>query len=444
MTPVSIVTLAFFASPRRREIAVKRSIALPAALPVLGLFVAIAFASGPVNAAGTDDQRGLQRGADSNSVTISGVSSGAAMAMQYAVANSASVVGVATIAGPGWGCARGRFSTAVDACMCGRQPVDSGFTDAVKLAYGSGEFFDPMDSETGRPQALSRGYVFQSPADATVVKQSGEAAVAFLRNFTGRAPTKDFGNKSDGSKSAGHGILSPDGTDACAANGKEKTYIRRCGKHDNAGRLFKALYGDLAPTRGIKKAPRAPYDVWEFDQQTLIDGIKADPFRNPLVTPDVLYPVLSRSEERKNFDLAGTGFLYVPTGCRGAGHKCRVHLALHGCKQDPRTFAAQAGYNYWAEQYDVIVVYPAIKAHKPAALDEGEVCKASKNWSSTVWLAGDASWVEANYNGCWDWWGFLDTGDRNLEGTPTRYLTKKGPQMMFLKKIVEAVTAPVP
>lgn len=414
-----------------------------AVLLILGSSGALAQNGPVVSPSGGDDGQGLNRGGDRNSVTISGVSSGAAMAMQYAVAHSASIAGVGAIAGPGWGCAEGQFSTALDGCMCGRQPVDSKFIDAIKMAYDSEELFDPMDPRTGKPKALQRSYVFHSSADITVVKESGEAAVRFLRDFTGKSPKVDKGNKSDGSNQAGHGILSPYGTDSCALDGKETTYIRNCRKHDNAGRLFRELYGKLSTTKSRMKVPATIAEVWEFPQQALIDAIKQDPFSNPIVASDVLLPFPQHSEERKNFDLASTGYLYVPSECRSGERQCRVHIALHGCKQDPRTFAMQAGYNYWAEKYDVIVVYPAIKAYQPQDLEEGQICRISKAWTPNEWKAFDGSWAEANYNGCWDWWGYLDLGDANLEGTKTRYLTKRGPQMQVIDKIIDAVTLPL-
>ena len=415
----------------------KHSSAFLAALLILGSSVLAV-----QNSHGSDDGRGLHRQADKDSVTISGVSSGAAMAVQYAVANSASIAGVGTIAGPAWGCAGGKFSTALDGCMCGRQAVDSRFSDAVKMAHGGAlEMFDAMDPHTGKPKALLRSYVFHSPADITVVKESGQTSSRFLRDFTGQSPKEDRGNKSDHSNQAGHGILSPYGTDSCPVNGKETSYVRNCRKHDNAGRLFRELYGKVSPEKSRMKMPGTIFEVWEFNQQALIDEMRKDPRTNPIVASD-MYPPPQHSEQRKNFDLAGTGYLYVPSACRSGQRQCRVHIALHGCKQDPRTFAVQAGYNYWAEKYDVIVVYPAVQAYRPKDLDESQICRISKQWTPDEWKIFDASWAEANYNGCWDWWGYLDLGDENLEGTKTRYLTKQGPQMQVIKKIIDAVTLP--
>src|SRR4051795_7412707 len=47
-----------------------------------------------------DDNLGLRRGGDPHQVSISGLSSGGAMALQYAVAHSSSIIGVGSVAGP--------------------------------------------------------------------------------------------------------------------------------------------------------------------------------------------------------------------------------------------------------------------------------------------------------------------------------------------------------
>ena len=49
------------------------------------------------------------------------------------------------------------------------------------------------------------------------------------------------------------------------------------------------------------------------------------------------------------------------------------------------------------------------------------------------------SWVEPNPNACWDWWGYLDTGLPE-----NRYLTKDGPQMQVIERIIAELTKPVP
>ena len=166
---------------------------------LIGISIAaVSIASGAVRA---DDGLGLKRGGNRADVSVSGVSAGAAMAVQYAVAHSKSIVGVGAIAGPAWGCADGRLSKAINECMCGLNAVEIK-TDLVHQLAASGKI-DALYS--GRPQALKRSFVFHSPADATVVKQSGEADRAFLAAFIGDDPQVDWGNEADGSNKAGHG-----------------------------------------------------------------------------------------------------------------------------------------------------------------------------------------------------------------------------------------------
>jgi hypothetical protein len=123
----------------------------------------------------------------------------------------------------------------------------------------------------------------------------------------------------------------------------------------------------------------------------------------------------SKSENLFQFDqtpfysgkvsLDTTGYIYIPTAC-GSGTGCHLHVAIHGCNQNQQSvgsvFAEHAGYNEWAEKNNVIVVYP--QTIKDATL--------------------------GNPEGCWDWWGYLGKDD---------YALKSGPQMAFIKKIIDTL-----
>jgi hypothetical protein len=382
-----------------------------------------------LNIVHADDGLGLKRGGNARDVSLSGVSSGAAMAVQYAVAHSSSIVGVGSIAGPGWGCAEGRVSQAINECMCGRKPVTSKLDLARALAASNDADIDRLIS--GKPQALKRAYVFQSSGDGTVVAQSGKASIDFLTGFIGKAPVVDWGAPNDGSNKAGHGIVSPDGTDSCRADGSGATYVRRCGPADNAGKLFLALYGRQGSvydaSKRVSNIPAS--DLWQFDQQRMIEDVKNRV--DTIASDNLFFFAPYKSSRRKNLDMAKTGYLYVPPSCRQAGSNCQIHIALHGCKQDARNFATTAGYNNWAEHYKVIVIYPALEPNSPQS---EEVCRMSP-----VQPIVDSSWVEPNPNACWDWWGYLDTGWPEK----LRYLTKKAPQMQVIERIIAEVTRKV-
>ena len=377
-------------------------------------------------AAPADDGRGLRRGGDPSRISLSGLSSGAAMAVQYAVAHSGSVEAVGAVAGPQWGCAEGSLSRAVNACLCGRSALTPTIDTARRLAADGA--IDSLVS--GRPRALNRSWVFQSPADETVTVRSGRADAAFLTAFIGAEASLDEGNATDGSSRAGHGIVTPDGNAACAADDREADFVRRCGSEDNVGKMFHALFEPGAPFDPSRRGPQVPEsEVWAFDQQPLIDRVKAG---GPALANDYLNPVWlwspDKSSRRHNFDMAPTGYIYVPPTCRAAGSACRVHVALHGCKQDARQFARTAGYNEWAERYRSIIVYPAVASDMPVP---ATLCRLPA-------LDGvvDAAWIEPNPNGCWDWWGYLDAASDK-----GRHLTKQAPQIQVLTGIIAAVTA---
>lgn len=101
-----------------------------------------------------------------------------------------------------------------------------------------------------------------------------------------------------------------------------------------------------------------------------------------------------------------TGYVYIPTACSDKTTPCHLHVAIHGCNQNQEAvgtvFVEHAGYNEWAEKNNVIVVYPQ--------------------------TSHDASL--GNPEGCWDWWGYTDK---------STYVLRRGPQMAFIKSIVDTL-----
>ncbi len=188
----------------------------------------------------------------------------------------------------------------------GRDALQSKISTARELAANG-----RIDSLlSGKPQTLKRSYVFHSAVDDTVTEQSGRANTAFLAAFIGTSPKVDWGDPGDASDKAGHGIIAPDeGNQSCQLSGNETTYIRRCGAEDNAGKMFQALYDPGSALDASKRVNDIPEsEVWEFDQQQLIEQVKVG---GSTVSADHFWwGWASTSPRRKNFDLEAVEQFY--------------------------------------------------------------------------------------------------------------------------------------
>ena len=104
--------------------------------------------------------------------------------------------------------------------------------------------------------------------------------------------------------------------------------------------------------------------------------------------------------------MAEAGYLYVPQPCAAAGARCKVHVAIHGCVQAAESvgdkFYTESGYNHWADDNKLIVLYPQV----------------------------NKSTAPYNPQGCWDWWGY----------TGANYALKSGVQMKAIKAMVDRLT----
>ncbi len=318
--------------------------------------------------------------------SASGISSGAYMAGQFAVAHSKIIKGVAIIAGGPFGCAEndaGQYSwfpsannaqQAIFGCMS-NTPGYIGFwkiwdtPSAERLAENTRKLaeegrIDPIDSLQS-----DHIYLFSGTHDHTVVPAIVDAAAEYyLRigippgniNYVKNVP-------------AGHGFVTEDQGGACGDTGN--TYIVHC-DYDQAGDLLKTIYGRLKA-----RAPVARAAPEVFDQRPYTDG-------------------LSRH------GLADEGYVYVPAPCK-AGTICHIHVVFHGCDQNHDKvgdeFVKNTGFARWADTNDIIVLFPQV---------------ASGNFS--------------NPHSCWDWWGY----------TGPEYLTREAPQIEAVYRMLEKLARP--
>ncbi|OWY41080.1 depolymerase [Xenophilus sp. AP218F] len=254
--------------------------------------------------------------------SVSGLSSGAFMALQYQVAYSASVVGVGVVAGGPYYCAQGRLLGTL-ACMTGTPPATADLLAAARGFAARGEI-DPLANLAKR-----RAYLFSGSQDHTVLPGIVNAAYDFLRGAG--MPAAGIRLRQD--IPAGHGQITPAYGNTCGIT--KPPFLNHCqadGKgYDQAGAILGQIYPGLLPPAATLSGR-----VVAFDQRPF--GGKGD-------------------------SLAEEGYVYVPRACQ-AGEPCRVHIALHGCQQSAGkvgdAYYAHAGYNAWADANRILVLYPQV------------------------------------------------------------------------------------
>ncbi|HVZ08240.1 plasmid partitioning protein [Rhodopila sp.] len=312
--------------------------------------------------------------------SISGISSGAYMAVQFATAWSSFVKGVGVIAGGPYGCSGGSAATALSTCMDGQPAANmSALSKLPDRLAAKGQIDSPTHIAT------QKIYLFSGYNDAVVNRSVTDWLQAlYEKRLAGHAGNLFYQT----AIGAGHAQVTLDFGGACSENGGD--YINRC-HYDQAGILLQHIYGALnPPNRGTLIGTLISFDQGAYTA-----------------------PAKPADES-----MGAKGFLFVPADC-AAGAACRVHVALHGCKQSYDTigdaFVRHAGYNEWADTNHIVVLYPQTTPSNGIAPFFGIT----------------------NPDGCWDWWGYLDPDPT----TTPRFLTKTGPQIAAFKRMIDRLTS---
>ncbi|MBL0167804.1 MAG: hypothetical protein IPP85_12010 [Propionivibrio sp.] len=355
---------------------------------------------------------------DIKQTTVSGISSGAFMAVQVGVAKSSSVKGVAITAGGPYFCALqssfgGAGSTiAIGRCMQGdpmfpTRPITS---DDLKQMEGAARDW----SEKGKIDPVSNlanqaVWVFHGYNDGVVKLPVSQALVDWYGRFTPKSQIfhKDSLNAAHAQISAACGDSGTSSCNLCPATGGK--FINSCGDqppvsgqlYDAAGAALQLFYGPLARTESGKLNAR-PQAFSQAPYLKQRDGT------TPVDKPD-------------DIAMGKTGYVYVPESCRQVGQPCRLHIAFHGCMQSATTlgtdFVDNAGVNEWADANNIVVLYP----------------QAMPTMGMRLPL---------NPNGCWDWWGYNDTQDMSTLGARAgTFATRDGVQIAAVWRMVEKLTS---
>lgn len=258
---------------------------------------------------------------DVQETSVSGLSSGAFMAVQFHLAHSSIVRGAGIVAGGPWRCARGDWARALGECMKGSPDV-APLVKAAKAAAAAGDL-DPLES-----LSRSRVWLFSGYNDGVVrqtVMDRLDEFYAMLAKDALRFRRRDL--------PAGHAMVTTDAGSACNVTGG--TFVADC-DYDAAGNLLQFIHGRLDPPAATLSG-----SLRRFDQSEFVAG------------------------STRSSGMLDEGYVFVPSSCE-QGAKCRVHVALHGCQQSAETvgeaFVRDAGYNRWADANRIVVLYPQARS----------------------------------------------------------------------------------
>lgn len=303
--------------------------------------------------------------------TVSGLSSGAFMAVQLHVAHSASFAGAGIVAGGPYRCAelfRGAAALAEDACILtalqiGMAPLtrstapDARRCLALAREAEADRLIDPLSH-----LASQRVYLFTGTCDQVVHPLVVAQTRAFYEGLGIQGERLAYVDHVP----AGHALI----TD----NPEDSELPLNCPPYLNNGgfmqshHILQHLYPGLNPP-----ATRPSGQLLRFDQAEFFGG---DPRAN----------------------MSRFGYAYVPQSV-AEGAPARVHIALHGCKQGYNytdyvygradrsnqppygtRYVHSTGYNAIADSNQIIVLYPQAEGSDDARTQ--------------------------NPDGCWDWWGY--------------------------------------
>ena len=217
--------------------------------------------------------------ADPAETSVSGLSSGGYMAVQFGVAFSSLIKGAGIIAGGPYFCAQGDVATATSTCtctllFCSDQVIDVSELIQITEKTAAQGRIDPTSY-----LASQKIWLFSGRADLVVPRRIMNALEVYYSHYVDRSAIT-YKNHLN----AQHAMPTNSYGNACDNLGDP--YINNC-RYDAAGELLNAIYGPLASrNEGLLGGNFVQFDQTEF---------LADPASHGMDT---------------------TGWLYVPETCR--------------------------------------------------------------------------------------------------------------------------------
>lgn len=355
-----------------------------------------------------------------NSVSISGISSGADMAAQFAVAYSDILAGSAIFAGQPFMCAVQRFSgepelecseqkssargpgcvgypdraqcLGCDANMtllydhC-KQPADAPAWVNVSILTGLAD--SAAAAKLVAPTAglqTARTFLYRGSLDTVYLDGSVNRTEEFFQHYASNSGQVKFvaDIPSQHCWPTADPWLSPS---TCGTNQWwAPPAMENCG-FDGAGQALQHIY-DNTLTAPASLAFQHPEYLVAFDQTLYM----------PAAWPG----------------LSSVGYVYVPPQCASGQTACKLHVSLHGCGMSVwspnmnTSYVQHTGLNAWADSNPIVVLYP----QGGGFIEKGMVAPSAQ-------IQG----------GCWDGYGQVGWD----------YAYRTGPQVATIRAMIQAI-----
>jgi poly(3-hydroxybutyrate) depolymerase len=257
---------------------------------------------------------------DLTSTSVSGISSGGYMAVQFHVAFSSMMKGAAIFAAGPYDCSQGSIQTALGTCSSGSPDVAS-LVSITKQYAQAGSIDDPS------ALASQRVFLFGGADDVVVAPTVVDSLHDYYASFMATSSI-DYVSRRAGTSHTWPTLAYGSPCDVVSS-----PYLGKC-SYDGAGAALQQIFGTLAV---------------------------------PAATPSGAIVTLSQGAfiaDPSAASLDDVAYLYVPPSC-SSGDTCKLHIAFHGCLQGASlvgdAFYAHAGLNEWADTNHFVVLYPQVK-----------------------------------------------------------------------------------
>ena len=407
-------------------------------LGVMALLAGLsAFAAEGLEESSADERSGEQ---SSFQVSVSGVSSGAYMAVQLQVAYSETFMGVGSIAGGPYFCAENMTDiTEIKAkCMAGLGIIPDDYAPyrekAIKLSH-EGKIDDV--SNLGE----SKVFIFNSMEDQVINPGLGYLSVLFFQYFS-KNPSDNVLPLNAIPGYAGYAVAhglptdmpifddflnyADEATPCAPANSQQSPWFPNELYRGNDPWMYHCPYpnGYAPAVKGYSMAKDMLDHIYGDIKDEVPPNGRIRSYEQMAFVDD---PRIKTVAGLHRHGIGEKMYAYVPNSC-ASGAKCnKLHVALHGCQQFPEwAFEGKLGskeagkkiqfgdlfyngpFNGLAEANDIIMLYP--QAHNIGHA-QGDI----------------------NPYGCWEFWPFYEEDSHS-------YYTQDGVGMRMIKNMVDHFT----